>query len=187
MFIKRLTIFCFLLSASFAQAEIMSEQPQQSVRVYINSAHLETPSGDRAQHYGASLLYGAPVPDFYGFEHFTSFGLLMNLNPDTTKKSGEVNILEHFYSLSAYLRFDFVKLFRFSALVGPGLLLARTNYNVLNTVATHTEISTLLSGGLAIDYAITEQWEFGWLFQVQYRLAYQKLDWYNGLGVSFNF
>lgn len=181
-------LICLFFLSSLGHAEEMSDESVYSLRLYGHSAHLESPARTRDQRYGLSVMGTSALPfDMGGMERNTSIVLLLNMSPDVEKKSADVNILEHFYSLNALLRFDYVYLFRFSVLAGPGLLLGQSDYNVLGHVSSHKTWSYAFMGGLGLDYAINRQWEISYLLSAQYRLAYEKLDWYNALGVAYNF
>jgi hypothetical protein len=189
MSIKRLLIFILLLSSPPANAMIMEDEARSSLRLYIDSAHIEEASTTQAQRYGGSLQFKAPLPFRLGQQvgKRLGYGLAFNANPDMTKKSGDVNVIQNFYSLDTFLEANYVWLFRFSAFVGPGALLSMTQSNVLNSQESHNQVSGLAVAGLAIDYAISRHWEFGWHFQAQYRFEAEKVDWRQGFGLIFNF
>ncbi len=189
MHLKYLFPILFLVHASSIEAKIMEDKAQKSIRGYVNSAHIENPSGTRDQRYGLSLAYIAAVPSKYfrnSVQKRWSYAFDLNIEPDLKKKSGEVNILQDFYSMNALIGANYVCFFRFQAFAGPGFIISRTRANILNTKDTHNVVSPLASGGIAIDYAVNSHWELGWRLEMQYRFRDEKSDWRHGFGVIYN-
>ena len=191
MSIKFKICLFILISSSTAFSMIMEDKQKRSFHLYLNSAHLEEPSTDRVQRYGLELRYLNPTPQAFRMGSFVEkhmrLGLDLNLEHDYSKTSGAVNVLQDFYSLNGLVEANYVYLFRFSAFAGPGILLSVTRLNVLDTKETRSQLSMLMFAGLAIDYAITAEWEVGWQLAWQYRFVDEKWDWRQGIGFSYNF
>lgn len=166
----------------------MEDEPRYNLRLYGNSVHIEEASKKREKRYGTSLVFKSPFPFFEGTIHRRfGLGLAFNAEPDLKKKSGEVNVFQHFYSLNSFLEFNYVALFRFSVFAGPGVMLSLTKYNVLDTKDSHSEYLGIAIAGFAIDYSIVSDWEFSWRIEAQHRPSDEKWDWRQGLGLVYNF
>ena len=166
----------------------MEDEPQTSLRAYIDSVHVEGPSTVRDQRFGGSLVFKTKVPFVAkDIARRLSLGLAFSADPDFEKKSGLVNIYQNFYTLVPFVEFDYVKLFRFGVLAGPGLILTETKFDVLNNKETRSELSYISVLGFAIDYAVSSRCELSWHALVQYRHKHKSLDWRQGLGFGFNF
>lgn len=187
MFIKCVFIF-FLFFSPYAHSMNMEDDARTNVRLYGNSVKTMEATGVHSQRYGGTLMLKTPLPySSSALRKRLGYGLDINAEPDLTKKSGEVNVLQDFYSLDAFMEFNCVFLFRFSVLAGPGVFLSVTKAHVLNTKETHTEYSGVANAGFSLDYAINKQWEVGWHIRGRYRFAHEKLDWFQGFGLIFNF
>ena len=188
MFLKTLLSALVLLFSFFAHSMNMEDEGRSSARLYLNSAHMEESTSIRSQRYGMGLQFKSPLPYSRGtLRKRMGYALGLHAKPDLTKKAGEVNILQDFYSVDALLDLNFVFLFRFSLQAGPGALFSVTRSHVLNTSESRTEMSGLANAGLSIDYAISKDWEIGWQLRAQYRWAHEKWDWFQGFGLIYNF
>jgi hypothetical protein len=165
----------------------MKDEAKTSLRLYLDSAHIEAPTSLREQRFGSSLVFKSALPFVStSVAKRLSYGLQIQADPDVKKKSADVNILQHFYAMYAFLEVNYVYLLRFSALFGPGLLASVTRYNILDTKDSHTHLSAMSQVGVGVDYAIDSRWELGWHLLFQYHVDSQKLDWRQGFGINFN-
>ncbi|MBI2602448.1 MAG: hypothetical protein HYW48_05265 [Deltaproteobacteria bacterium] len=179
------SILFLLFFSSRASAVFMSEKAVRSGRLYLNTEYIQGPTLEREKRYGLILgLTGHPSFDWGGYEDQVGYCLLTDLVPDVKRRSGEVNVNQDFYSFSALITFSYVYWFRYSLLLGPGLLLSYTRYSILGDVDVRSEYSLLSSVGFVLDYAIDEVWEVSWMIRMQYRLAYEKWDWQYGFGAA---
>jgi len=188
MSLNRIILLFLFFNSSLISAMVMEDEPKSSLRLYVNSVKIKEATDVRSQRYGGMLMFKTPLPfASRSTKKRVGMGLDLEAEPDLTKKSGEVNILQDFYTLDAFLECNYVLLFRFSVLAGPGALLSVTRANVVNTKETHTEFSSIANAGFSIDYAIDRRWEIGWQIRARYRFHNEKVDWLHGFGLIFNF
>lgn len=170
-------------------AKFMEDEPGVRLKAYIDSAHIEGPSRVRDQRYAGSLVFKAPIPFVYqpSVRRRISLGLDLTVDPDLVNKSGLVNIQQNFYTVGSFVEWNYVKVFRFSILAGPSLLITQNIFDIMNNKETRTILSYATKAGIAVDYAINSRWEVSWHLLTLYRHRYKKLDWRQGVGVGFNF
>lgn len=171
-----------------AFAVMMSEDTKLSGRVFLNTESMQGPTFEREKRYGLVLGLKGHFPiDGNGWENRLGYFLLADLAPDLQRRSGEVNINQDFFSISPLASYSYVAWFRFSWMLGPGLLWSLSRYNVLGDSDTRSQFSLIASAGFMLDYAIDEVWEITWMIRTQYRWIHEKWDWQYGFGAAYNF
>lgn len=185
MSLIRIFLILILLKPLWALAIVMPDQPRLSTRLYLNSDYIENSSLESSQRYGITAILRSPAP--WGLDKFLYCSLLTNIDPEFQRRSSSVDIRENFYSMNATIDFSYIYLFRYAVFVGGGVLWASTKYTIFDNKTTYNDFSRIASMGLMIDYAISQNWEIGWILQTQFRSVAKKIDWRHGFGLIYNF
>lgn len=151
-----------------------------SVRLLYDNLRQQQPTKDYTGRRSYNLSFHLPVKRIFRADIYTMIA------PDTSEKSRGVDIRQHFYGLFLGASASYVKYFRYTVSLAPGVWQKATESKVLGDKTTHTLYSPVAMLRLGIDYAPIAMVEVSTSLSLFYRFPRKQWDWSYGFGVNFN-
>ena len=159
---------------------IMPKEPRMSVRFLYDNLRQQQITKDYTGRRSYNLSYHLPVKKIFRADIYTMIA------PDTSEKSRGVDIRQHFYGLFMGASYSYVKLFRYSVSLAPGVWQKVTESKVLGDKTSQTLYSPVTMLRLGLDYAPIEMVETSMTLSLFYRIPRKQWDWSYGFGVNVN-
>lgn len=171
-------------------ARTISEGPQRSLRILHDNLRLQDVTRDYVGRPAYNLSLHLPLSVLYLPSSFWQEGLRADLwcmiAPDLVRKSRMVDIRQDYYGIFSGLSWSYVRLFRYSLSLAPGVWMQETKGKVLEHSLNYRQYVSALMFRSAVDYAPSDWLEFSLSLSSFRRFSPDLWDWSYGFGVNIN-